>query len=214
MTQRGFGVQDAVGAFHDRAFESGRLQRDVFGEETRERDAACAVGILPRRRERLLGEQTAACRSTEQPQIRRRARQHRLARPDDDRDLYCMGEGPPILVGGGGSGDDVCAGDLAQDTFRRALCACDSMTNNAPVAVDSFDSREGPYAPGQGGGDVGINGKLEQRLNDAGVYHYWQIADLDAENTEALDRTLNLKGRITRDGWVAAAKKLSEAEAA
>jgi small subunit ribosomal protein S2 len=60
----------------------------------------------------------------------------------------------------------------------------------------------------------GINGKLEQRLNDAGVYHYWQIADLDAENTEALDRVLNLKGRIVRDGWVAAAKKLSEAEAA
>ena len=27
-----------------------------------------------------------------------------------------------------------------------------------------------------------INAKLEQRLNDAGVYHYWQIADLDAEN--------------------------------
>ena len=60
----------------------------------------------------------------------------------------------------------------------------------------------------------GINAKLEQRLNDAGVYHYWQVADLDAENTEALDRTLNLKGRIARDGWVAAAKKLSESEAA
>ena len=27
---------------------------------------------------------------------------------------------------------------------------------------------------------------------------------------EALDRTLNLKGRIARDGWVAAAKKLTE----
>jgi small subunit ribosomal protein S2 len=60
----------------------------------------------------------------------------------------------------------------------------------------------------------GINGKLEQRLNDAGVYHFWQVADLDAEMTEALDRQLNLKGRITRDGWIAAAKKLSESEAA
>ena len=58
----------------------------------------------------------------------------------------------------------------------------------------------------------GINVKLEQRLNDAGVYHYWQIADLDAESTEALDRLLNLRGRIARDGWVAAAKKLTEAE--
>ncbi len=58
----------------------------------------------------------------------------------------------------------------------------------------------------------GINVKLEQRLNDAGVYHYWQVADLDPESTEALDRLLNLRGRIVRDGWVAAAKKLTEAE--
>jgi small subunit ribosomal protein S2 len=60
----------------------------------------------------------------------------------------------------------------------------------------------------------GINATLEQRLNDAGVYHFWQIADLDAEMTEALDRSLKLKGRIARDGWVAAAKKLTDAEAA
>ena len=33
-----------------------------------------------------------------------------------------------------------------------------------------------------------INVKLEQRLNDIGVFHFWQIADLDAETTEALDR--------------------------
>ena len=59
-----------------------------------------------------------------------------------------------------------------------------------------------------------VNAKLEQRLNDAGVYHYWQIADLDAGETEALDRTLNLKGRIARDNWVAAAKQLSEGQAA
>ncbi|HWB47090.1 MAG TPA: 30S ribosomal protein S2 [Hyphomicrobiaceae bacterium] len=60
----------------------------------------------------------------------------------------------------------------------------------------------------------GINSKLEQRLNDTGVYHFWQIADLEPEAAEALDRTLNLKGRIARDGWVAAAKKLVEQEAA
>ena len=34
------------------------------------------------------------------------------------------------------------------------------------------------------------------------------------EMGEALDRALRLKGRIARDGWVAAAKKLIEAEAA
>jgi small subunit ribosomal protein S2 len=60
----------------------------------------------------------------------------------------------------------------------------------------------------------GVGPKLEQRLNDIGVYHFWQIADLDEEGVAALDRTLNLKGRVERDGWVAAAKKLTEAEAA
>jgi small subunit ribosomal protein S2 len=59
-----------------------------------------------------------------------------------------------------------------------------------------------------------IDSKLELRLNDLGVYHFWQIADLDPETTEALDRALRLKGRIAADGWVAAAKKLVEAEAA
>jgi small subunit ribosomal protein S2 len=60
----------------------------------------------------------------------------------------------------------------------------------------------------------GVNARLEQRLNDVGVYHFWQIADLDADMVASLDRTLNLKGRIERDGWVAAAKKLTETEVA
>ena len=58
---------------------------------------------------------------------------------------------------------------------------------------------------------TGISNKLEQRLNDAGVFHYWQIADLDADNTAALDRKLKLKGQIEREGWVAAAKKMVDA---
>jgi small subunit ribosomal protein S2 len=59
-----------------------------------------------------------------------------------------------------------------------------------------------------------IDGKLEQRLNDIGVYHFWQIADLDAEMAEALDRALRLKGRVVKDGWIAAAKRLTESQAA
>jgi small subunit ribosomal protein S2 len=59
-----------------------------------------------------------------------------------------------------------------------------------------------------------VDSKLEQRLNDLGVYHFWQIADLEPEMAEALDRSLRLKGRVATDGWVAAAKRLVEAEAA
>ena len=60
---------------------------------------------------------------------------------------------------------------------------------------------------------TGITPKLEQRLNDAGVFHFWQIADLDAEQTGALDRKLRLKGQIETEKWTEQAKKLVEARA-
>jgi small subunit ribosomal protein S2 len=60
---------------------------------------------------------------------------------------------------------------------------------------------------------TGVTGKLEQRLNDAGVFHFWQIADLDADHAEALDRLLRLKGQVTAEDWVGQAKKLVEAAA-
>jgi len=61
---------------------------------------------------------------------------------------------------------------------------------------------------------AGVTVKIEQKLNDAGVFHFWQIADLDAEQLELLDRKLKLKGQMEKDGWVAQAKKLVEAAAA
>lgn len=60
---------------------------------------------------------------------------------------------------------------------------------------------------------TGVSPKLEQRLNDAGVFHFWQIADLDADHAEALDRLLRLKGQVTKEDWVGQAKKLVDATA-
>jgi small subunit ribosomal protein S2 len=61
---------------------------------------------------------------------------------------------------------------------------------------------------------TGITPKLEQRLNDAGVFHFWQLADLDADHAAALDRQLRLKGQVQKEDWVAQAKKLVEDVAA
>ena len=58
---------------------------------------------------------------------------------------------------------------------------------------------------------TGITPKIEQRLNDAGVYHFWQLADLTPDYVESLDRQLKLKGQIAKEDWVAQAKKLVEA---
>jgi small subunit ribosomal protein S2 len=60
---------------------------------------------------------------------------------------------------------------------------------------------------------TGITPRLEQRLNDAGVFHFWQIAELDELNTKMLERQLRLKGNIARDTWVEQAKKLVAAAA-
>jgi len=61
---------------------------------------------------------------------------------------------------------------------------------------------------------TGVSPKLEQRLNDLGVFHFWQIADLDEAGLASLDKALNTKGRIRRDDWTAQAKKLVESAAA
>ena len=60
---------------------------------------------------------------------------------------------------------------------------------------------------------TGISPKLEQRRNDAGVFHYWQIADLDADHLAALDRMLRLRGQTAKEDWNGQAKKLVEAVA-
>ncbi len=60
---------------------------------------------------------------------------------------------------------------------------------------------------------TGINPKTEQKLNDVGVFHFWQIAELDADNTQLLERTLRIKGQVERDRWIEQAKKLVAATA-
>ena len=60
---------------------------------------------------------------------------------------------------------------------------------------------------------TGISPKLEQRLNDLGVYHFWQIADLDPGSVATLDMALDTKGRIQRDDWAGQAKKFVDAAA-
>ena len=61
---------------------------------------------------------------------------------------------------------------------------------------------------------TGITPKLESRLNDLGLYHFWQVADLDADNMASIDRKLRLKGQIAKDDWVGQAKKFVDATVA
>lgn len=57
---------------------------------------------------------------------------------------------------------------------------------------------------------TGIGPQLEKNLNDAGIFHFWQIASMTAQDIRKIDSSLKLNGRIERDGWVARAQELSE----
>jgi small subunit ribosomal protein S2 len=100
----------------------------------------------------------------------------------------------------------------------QAEAGADGGATEAPPAEQLPVVFKGIEAPRGDADDLkrlpNIDTKLELRLNDLGVYHFWQIADLEPDMAQALDRVLRLKGKVTEDGWIAAAKKLVEAAAA
>ena len=48
----------------------------------------------------------------------------------------------------------------------------------------------------------GVGPKLLQKLNENGVYHFWQIAEWGAAEIAFMDDQLSFKGRIERDNWI------------
>jgi small subunit ribosomal protein S2 len=57
----------------------------------------------------------------------------------------------------------------------------------------------------------GVGPQLVKKLNDAGIYHYWQLAAMTPADVEKVDADLKLNGRITRDGWIDQARALLSA---
>lgn len=57
----------------------------------------------------------------------------------------------------------------------------------------------------------GVSGAIEKKLNDLGVFHYWQIAELDHGTAHKIGEEVGLPARA--DGWVTQSKALTaEAE--
>lgn len=91
-------------------------------------------------------------------------------------------------------------------------------TEAAPVPATDSHSTDGKpallNAPRAGGADDlkrigGIGPKLEQTLNELGIYHFDQIAALQGDEIDWVDSRLRFKGRIRRDDWIGQAKALA-----
>ena len=59
----------------------------------------------------------------------------------------------------------------------------------------------------------GVGPGLSKKLNDNGVFHFWQIAEWGPAEIAYMDDQLSFKGRIERDDWIGQAKAFA-AEAA
>jgi small subunit ribosomal protein S2 len=54
----------------------------------------------------------------------------------------------------------------------------------------------------------GIGPQIVKKLNDGGIFHYWQVAAMTPEDVARVEGDLKLGGRISRDGWVDQARAL------
>ena len=56
-----------------------------------------------------------------------------------------------------------------------------------------------------------MSGAIEKKFNDLGIFHYWQLAELDHDTAHTIGEEVGLPSRA--DAWVAKAKALTaEAE--
>jgi small subunit ribosomal protein S2 len=55
---------------------------------------------------------------------------------------------------------------------------------------------------------TGVGPQIVKKLNEHGVFHYWQLAAMTAAEAEKLDADLRFSGRISRDHWVDQARAL------
>ena len=83
---------------------------------------------------------------------------------------------------------------------------------DAPVAEGNGEVFELLTAPRGAPDDLaklsGVGPQLVKKLNDAGVFHFWQLAAMTDADVAKVDADLKLSGRIARDGWVDQARAL------
>ncbi len=59
---------------------------------------------------------------------------------------------------------------------------------------------------------TGVGPQIVKKLNEHGVFHYWQLAAMTPEEAAQLDADLKFNGRIARDKWSDQARALMAAE--
>src|SRR6201999_4248432 len=101
-------------------------------------------------------------------------------------------------------------GDVGIDVGASAQPAREEVA--AAPQTSGFQGLAGPRgAPDNLKKLTGVSGTIEKKLNDLGIFHYWQLAELDHDTAHKIGEEVGLPARA--DAWVAQAKTLTaEAE--
>ena len=112
----------------------------------------------------------------------------------------------------GAAGMDVGAADAPIAESLPDATAGDADTTaelEAATSTDRFELLSAPRgAPDDLAKLTGVGPQIVKKLNEHGVFHYWQIAAMTADEAAKLDADLKFNGRIARDNWVDQARTL------
>ena len=107
----------------------------------------------------------------------------------------------------GSSGMDIGASEAPVEVNLPAETVAEIAEFEAPV--EAFELLTAPRgAPDDLAKLQGVGPQLVKKLNDAGIFHYWQIAAMTPADSKKVDQDLKLSGRIDRDGWINQARGL------
>ena len=103
-------------------------------------------------------------------------------------------------------------GSIGMDIGEAEQPVEEALPEAAPEAEAPAEQFELLSAPRGAPDDLaklhGVGPQIVKKLNDAGIFHYWQIAAMTPEDVAKMDQELKLAGRIQRDNWVATARSL------
>jgi small subunit ribosomal protein S2 len=105
--------------------------------------------------------------------------------------------------------------DLGEAEAPPAEVLPEKVETEAVITVpdDRFELLSAPRgAPDDLGKLTGVGPQIVKKLNEHGVFHYWQLAAMTDEEAVTLDADLKFNGRITRDKWSEQARALIAAQ--
>jgi small subunit ribosomal protein S2 len=87
--------------------------------------------------------------------------------------------------------------------------ASESVGAEPETPVEVYEKLTAPRgAPDDLSKLTGVGPQVEKKLNEYGIFHYWQIAAMTPDEANAVDGELKLAGRLSPEGWVAQARDL------